>query len=150
MHVHTDFGVSMQTGEKSQALNTLHRLPLTLEHQLKQEMNRAVGIDLACTNKFNQIAGMEPSFWCKLPEAIPTTTRAHRVADLSYTGPKPMSATTMSAVEIVPLGYKPPRLSQLRKWHPHTQRFLFFRFNPSCLGKAVSLWRENICRQDLG
>lgn len=121
-----------------------------MEHRLKQEMNRAVRTDLVHAEKLNQTAGMEPAFWRKLPEAVPSAAGARRVADLSYPGPNPTSATTVPADEIVPLGYKPPRLSRLRKWHPHTQCSLFLRFNPSCLGKALWLWHGKIRRQRLG
>lgn len=41
--------------------------------------------DLIHTEKFNQMAGMEPALCCKLPEAIPSAAPARRVADLSYT-----------------------------------------------------------------
>lgn len=91
---HQVFGVPMQAGEKSQALTVLHKFPLTLEHQLKPEVNRADSTNLVHT-EFNQIAGMEPASWCELPEAVPSIARARGVADLSYTRPKPTSVTSV-------------------------------------------------------
>lgn len=85
-------------------------------------MNPDASFDLAYTWKFNNIATMKPFLWCKLPEAISTTLRASRRANLTDTSQQRCLHSRLFHTD-------PNGCPSWRKWHPQAEQLLFLQIN---------------------